>query len=83
MGQTQGEKLHEMGGLHVFEDSQAEKGASRVVLVAKDPPAGAGDIRDAGSILGQEDPWKKKWQPTPVFLPGKSHAQRSLTGYSP
>ena len=23
-------------------------------------------------------PWKKKWQPTPVFLPGKSHEQRSL-----
>ena len=28
-------------------------------------------------------PWRKKWQPTPVFLPGKSHGQRSLTGYSP
>ena len=24
-----------------------------------------------------------KWQPTPVFLPGKSHARRSLAGYSP
>ena len=33
--------------------------------------------------LGQEDPWRKAWQPTPVFLPGKSHAQRSLEGYSP
>ena len=28
-------------------------------------------------------PWKRKWQPTPVFLPGKSHVQRSLVGYSP
>jgi len=28
-------------------------------------------------------PWKGKWQPTPVFLPGKSHGQRSLAGYSP
>ena len=28
-------------------------------------------------------PWRKKWQPTPVFLPGKSHEQRSLVGYSP
>ena len=27
--------------------------------------------------------WRKKWQPTPVFLPGKSHGQRSLVGYSP
>ena len=27
--------------------------------------------------------WKRKWQPTPVFLPGKSHGQRSLVGYCP
>ena len=27
-------------------------------------------------------PWKGKWQPTPVFLPGKCHRQRSLTGYT-
>ena len=27
--------------------------------------------------------WRKAWQPTPVFLPGKSHGQRSLIGYSP
>ena len=27
--------------------------------------------------------WRRKWQPTPVFLPGKSHRQRSLAGYSP
>ena len=28
-------------------------------------------------------PWRRKWQPTPVFLPGKSHGQRSLVGYCP
>ena len=28
-------------------------------------------------------PWRRKWQPTPVFLPGKSHGQRSLGGYGP
>ena len=28
-------------------------------------------------------PWRRKWQPTPVFLPGESHAGRSLVGYSP
>ena len=37
--------------------------------------------------LGQEDPLEKemvrKWQPTPVFLPGESHGRRSLVGYSP
>ena len=27
-------------------------------------------------------PWSRKWQPTPVFLPGKFHGQRSLMGYS-
>ena len=27
--------------------------------------------------------WSRKWQPTPVFLPGKFHGQRSLVGYSP
>ena len=28
-------------------------------------------------------PWRRKWQPTPVFLPGKSHGWRRLVGYSP
>ena len=28
-------------------------------------------------------PWRRKWQPAPVFLPGKSHGQRGLAGYSP
>ena len=28
-------------------------------------------------------PWRRDWQPTPVFLPGKSHGQRNLAGYSP
>ena len=28
-------------------------------------------------------PWRRKWQPMPVFLPGESHGQRSLVGYSP
>ena len=33
--------------------------------------------------LGQEEPWRRKWQPASVFLPGKSQGQRSLAGYSP
>ena len=28
-------------------------------------------------------PWRRAWQPTPVFWPGESHEQRSLAGYSP
>ena len=41
---------------------------------------------DAGyldSILGWEDLQRRAWQPTPVFLPGEAHGQRSLVGYSP
>ena len=34
-------------------------------------------------FLGWEDPLEKEWQPTPVFLPGKSYGWRSLVGYSP
>ena len=56
-----------------------------MALVVKNPPANAGDRRKrqefdrwAGKI-----PWRRAWQPTPVFLPGESHGQRSLVGYSP
>ena len=34
-------------------------------------------------FLGSEDPQRRKWQPTPVFLFRRSHGQRSLVGYSP
>ena len=33
--------------------------------------------------MGQEDPLRRKWQPSSIFLPGKSHGQRSLVSYSP
>ena len=48
----------------------------------KNLPANAGDV-------GREDPWvrkiplSRKWQPTPVFLPGKFHGWMSLAGYNP
>ena len=35
------------------------------------------------SVLFKKIIWRKKWQPTPVFLPGKVHGQRSLTGCTP
>ena len=39
---------------------------------------------DPGSIPGSgKIPWRRKWQPTPVLLPGESHGGRSLVGYSP
>ena len=44
----------------------------------------AEDIRDVGSISGRgRSPGGEHWQPTPVFLPGESHGQRCLVGYSP
>ena len=42
----------------------------------------AGDLGSIPRLVGKI-PWRKKWQPTPVFLPGESHAQKSLVGYSP
>ena len=52
--------------------------------VVKNLPANAEGAGDAGSIPGSgRFPWSRKWQPTPVFLPGKFHGQRSLVGYSP
>ena len=57
--------------------------ASPVALVVKNLPANAGGARDAGSIPGvRKIPWRRAWQPTPVFLPKESHGQRSQAGYS-
>ena len=52
-----------------------------MVQLVKNPPANAGDIRDVGFKPGKR-PWNRKWQPTPVLLPGEFHGQRSLEGYS-
>jgi len=46
-------------------------------------PANAGDVRDSFDPWVGNIPWRKKWQPTPGYLPGKSHGQRSLAGYGP
>jgi len=56
--------------------------------VAKNIPAKAGDAGDLGStpqvfLRVRKSLWRRKWQPTPVFLPEKSRGQRSLVGYSP
>ena len=52
--------------------------------VVKNPPAKCRRRERRGSSPGVgKTPWRRKWQPTPVFLPGKSHGQRSLVGYSP
>ena len=48
--------------------------------MVKDPPANAGDMRHRFNPWVRKIPWRKAWQPTPVFLPGKSHGQRRLAG---
>ena len=60
--------------------------ASQLVLVVKNPPANAEDIRDVGSTpRGQGDPLEEGMATHSSFLhfPGESHGQMSLLGYSP
>ena len=53
------------------------------LLVVENPPDRAVDIKDTSSIPGSgRFPWRRKWQSTPVLLPGESHGQRSPVGYS-
>ena len=58
--------------------------ASQVELVVENLPANARTLRDVGSIpvLGRS-PGEGNGKPSPVFLPGKFHGERSLVGYSP
>ena len=56
--------------------------ASQVVLVVEHLPASAGDIETPVWSLGWEDPLEEGMQATPIFLPGESHGQKSLEGYS-
>ena len=53
--------------------------ASQMVLVLKNLPANT----DARPVSVGKIPWRRKWQPTPVFLSGESHGQRGLADYSP
>jgi len=54
--------------------------ASLIAQLVKNLPA----VQEAWvRSLGREDPWRRKWQPTPVSLSGKSHGQRSLVDCSP
>ena len=65
--------------------SSGEPWASQVELAVKNPPANAGDVRDVGSIpgLGRSPGGGHGRIPTPVFLPGEFHGQRSLEDYGP
>ena len=54
--------------------------ASLVAQMVKRLPA---MLETWAQSLGRKIPWRRKWQSTPVLLPGKSHGWRSLAGYSP
>ena len=55
-----------------------------MALVIKKLPANAEDMRDLSLIPGLgRSPIERNGNPTPVFLPGESHGQKSLAGYSP
>ena len=51
-------------------------------LFSKESTCNAGRPRLFDPWVGKI-PWRRKWQPTPVFLPVRSHGQRSLANYSP
>ena len=78
----EGERIIQEKSINCFRYDQS--GASQAVLVLKSPPADAGRLKRyrfdpwVGKI-----PWRRALQPTPVFLPGESHGQRNLAGYSP
>ena len=64
----------------VFGEHLYNTQASQVISVVKTLPANGEDSGDVGSIPGSERcPGEGNGNPTPIFLPGKSHGQRSLT----
>ena len=58
--------------------------------IVRDFPGGS-EVKASARSVGDQDlipvlgrfPWRRKWHPTPVFLPGESHGRRNLVGYSP
>ena len=52
-------------------------------LIDKESVCNAEDVEHEFDPWVRKSPWRRKWQPTSVFLPGKFHGGRSLAGYSP
>ena len=63
---------------HLFPYEYFHMRASLVAQMVKNPPVAPRFDTWVGKI-----PWRRKWQPTPVFLPGEFQGQRSLVNYSP
>ena len=66
-----------------FKEERDFRWAPQSALVVKNPSANARDKRCGFDPWVWKIPQRRKWQPTPVLLPGESHGQRSLVGYSP
>ena len=66
-------------GRSAASDSCLDEWASLMSQMVKNPSANPGD---EGSVpWSGRSPWRSEWLPTPVFLPGEFHGQRSLAGY--
>ena len=61
-----------LGGSRITADGNCSHKIKRCLLLGRKV------MTNLDSILKSRDTWKRKWQPTPVLLPGKSHRQRSL-----
>ena len=71
--------IHSLSLHSCFQLSKTHGGQSLVAQLLKNLSSNEGDAE-----MGvRKMPWRRKWQPTPVFLPGKFRGQRSLVGYSP
>ena len=84
LGESSLQVKGESGRMDTFGSDPNVEGASHVALVVKNWAADAEDRRDAGSIPGSgRSSEGGHGTPTPVFLPGEAHGQRSLVDYSP
>ena len=81
-GRVEGDEDKEILGLQFFGGwgGGADQGACLVAQMVKNLPVMQETCLHprVGKL-----PWRRKWQPTAAFLPGESHGQRSLAGYSP
>ena len=70
-------------GIILINPKSKLSGDSQDALVVKNLPANAGDMRCRFGSWLRKILWRRKWQPTPVFWPGKFQGQSSLAGYNP
>ena len=81
MAMYSGEKAFSINCFMFFRYLYGRICSSQVALVVKNSPANAGRCRrHEFNPWVKEIPWRRKWQPTPVLLPGKFHGWRSLVG---